>query len=143
MSKHYANAVWNGNLAQGKGKYELKTNGLTGQYGFPSRFENDKSQSSPEELIGAACASCFSMALAHELHQAGFNPESIQTEATVTLDKVEGGFGITEIALATRGQVPKLEADKFLEFATGAKENCPVSQALKATNITLASAKLV
>jgi len=143
MSKHYANAVWNGNLAGGNGKYQLQTSGFENGYTFPSRFENDKKQSSPEELIGAACASCFSMAFAHELDQAGFKPSSIQTEAEVTLDKVGGGFGITNIALKTQGKVSGITENKFLEIANAAKENCPVSQALKATKIELASSVLV
>ncbi|TVR83965.1 MAG: OsmC family peroxiredoxin [Saprospirales bacterium] len=142
MSKHYASAIWNGNLTKGNGKYALKTSGFENGYTFPSRFENDKNHSSPEELIGAACASCFSMAFAHGLDQAGFTPQSIASEAEVTLNKVEGGFGITAIALKTVGQVPGIDNAKFLEIANDAKENCPVSKALSGTKIELASAIL-
>ncbi len=137
MSKHLANATWNGNLAKGNGKFQLKTSGYKGAYSFTSRFEDDKSSSSPEELIGAAHASCFSMALAHALDQSGFKTEEISTEAEVTLDKTGDGFSITEIMLKTKGKVAGISKEKFLEIANDAKENCPVSKALKATTINL------
>ena len=142
MSKHYATARWEGNLPKGNGKFQLKTSGYEGKYNFSTRFEDNKEQSSPEELIGAAHASCFSMAFAHELDQAGFNPESVETEAVVTLDKSGGGFAITEILLKTQGKVAGIDKDKFLEIANGAKVNCPVSKALEAVTIKL-DAKLV
>jgi lipoyl-dependent peroxiredoxin len=142
MSKHYASARWEGNLPKGNGKFQLKTSGYVGKYNFSTRFEDDKEQSSPEELIGAAHASCFSMAFAHELDQAGFKPESVETEAVVTLDKSGGGFAITEILLKTQGKVAGIDKDKFLEIANGAKVNCPVSKALQAVTIKL-EAKLV
>ncbi len=142
MSKHYANARWEGNLPKGKGTFKLKTSGYEGAYNFSTRFEDNKEQSSPEELIGAAHASCFSMAFAHELDQAGFKPESIETEAVVTLDKSGSGFAITEILLKTQGKVAGIDKDKFLEIANGAKVNCPVSKALEAVTIKL-DAKLV
>lgn len=137
MSKHFASAHWEGNLPKGKGTYQLKTSGFEGMLGFSSRFEDNKSKSSPEELIGAAHASCFSMAFAHALDQAGFNPERIDTEAEVTLDKAGGGFAISEIRLKTKGKAEGVSREKFLEIAADAKENCPVSQALKAVKITL------
>ncbi len=137
MSNHFASAHWNGNLVKGTGEFKLKTSGYSGSYSFTSRFENDKTSSSPEELIGAAHASCFSMALAHELDQAGFKPEEINTEAEVTLAKAGEGFSITEILLKTNGKVAGVGKEKFLEIANNAKENCPVSKALKATSIKL------
>ncbi len=137
MSKHYASARWEGNLVKGNGKYVLKTSGYEGGYSFITRFEDDKKLSSPEELIGAAHASCFSMAFAHSLDQAGFKPESIETEAIVTLAKTDAGFAITEILLKTRGKVGNISKEKFLEIAGGAKENCPVSKALKAVTINM------
>ncbi len=137
MSKHYASATWKGNLPKGNGEFQLKAGKHKGAYTFTSRFEDDKSVSSPEELIGAAHASCFSMAFAHSLDQAGFNPEHITTEAVVTLSKSGDGFSISEILLKTRGKVPGIEKEKFLEIAGDAKENCPVSQALKATTVRL------
>lgn len=137
MSKHYASARWEGNLIKGKGKYTLKTSGYEGGFSFTTRFEDDRKLSSPEELIGAAHASCFSMAFSHGLDQAGFTPESVETTAEVTLAKTETGFGITEILLKTTGKVPGITREKFLEIANGAKEGCPVSKALKAVNIKL------
>lgn len=137
MSKHLANASWEGNLTKGKGKYFLKTNGVEGNLSYSSRFEDDKSSSSPEELIGAALASCFSMALSHALDQAGFKPERIETSAEVTLSKGDSGFSITDILLKTRGKVGGVDKNKFLEIAENAKKGCPVSRALAGTRISL------
>jgi len=137
MSKHYASAAWKGNLAGGNGEFKLKTSGYKGSYSFTSRFEDDKSSSSPEELIGAAHAGCFSMAFAHVLDQSGFKPEEISTEAEVTLERGSDGFSITGILLKTKGKVGGIGKEKFLEIANEAKENCPVSKALKATAIRL------
>ncbi len=137
MSKHYANARWEGSLINGKGKYTLRTSGYEGSLTFKSRFEDDKTASSPEELIGAAHAGCFSMALSHALDQGGFTPETVETEAVVTLSKNEGGFSIESILLKTRCKVKGLDKDKFMEFANGAKEGCPVSKALTSVNIGL------
>ncbi len=137
MSKHYANAHWVGNLPEGKGKYTLKTSGYEGKLNFSSRFEDSKDASSPEELIGAAHASCFSMAFAHALSQAGYKVEKIETDAEVTLAKAGDGFAITEVLLKTTGKVSDINKQKFEEIANDAKENCPVSKALKAINIKL------
>jgi lipoyl-dependent peroxiredoxin len=142
MSKHYASAKWEGNLIKGKGTYELPTSKHTGNLSFPSRFENDKSASSPEELIGAAHAACFSMALSHALDQKGFQPHNVDTKAEVTLDKKGAGFAITEILLQTSARVGGIDNDKFQEVAEDAKKNCPVSQALTGVNIRL-EAKLI
>ena len=137
MSKHYAHASWEGNLTTGKGKYMLKTSKHEGNLTFPSRFEDNKDSSSPEELIGAAHASCFSMAFAHALDQDGYKPERIETAAEVTLAKAGESFAITEIFLRTKGKVPDIEMQKFEKIANDAKENCPVSKALKMVNIKL------
>jgi osmotically inducible protein OsmC len=137
MSKHYASASWEGNLIKGNGRYKLQTSGHEGGYSFITRFEDDKKLSSPEELIGAAHASCFSMAFSHGLDQAGFTPESVETTAEVTLAKTDAGFAITEILLKTRGKVNGISKEKFLEIAQGAKEGCPVSKALKAVTIKM------
>lgn len=139
MSKHYANARWEGTLVEGKGKFTLKTSGYEGSMSFSSRFEDDKSASSPEELIGAAHASCFSMALSHALDQEGFKPEKIETEAVVTLAKSGDGFAISEVLLKTKGKVEGIDKDKFKKIAGDAKENCPVSKALKGVKINLES----
>jgi lipoyl-dependent peroxiredoxin len=137
MSKHYANASWEGNLIKGRGKYTLKTSGYEGNIRFSSRFEDDKTASSPEELIGAALASCYSMALAHALDQAGNTADKIETSAEVTLVKVADGFGITEILLKTKAKVNGLENKKFQEIAEKTKTGCPVSKALTGTSIKL------
>lgn len=137
MSKHFASATWKGNLTGGNGEFRLKAGKHEGSYSFTSRFEDNKSMSSPEELIGAAHASCFSMAFAHALDQSGFKPEEISTGAEVTLDKADGGFAITEITLKTRGKVGGIEKEKFMEIANDAKVNCPVSKALKVATIKL------
>ncbi len=142
MSKHHANAYWEGNLPKGNGKYTLKTSGYSGSLNFSSRFEDDKSASSPEELIGAAHASCFSMALSHALDQGGFTPHKVETEAEVTLGKVDGGFAITGILLKTRVKVSEIADDKFKEITHAAKENCPVSKALAGVKIELEAEKL-
>ena len=137
MSKHYANANWEGNLTKGKGKYLLKTSGYEGKLSFSSRFEDDKTASSPEELIGAALASCYSMALAHALDQAGSPSEKVETSAEVSLNKGTEGFAITEILLKTNAKVNGVDKKKFLEIAEATKKGCPVSRALTGTNIRL------
>jgi lipoyl-dependent peroxiredoxin len=137
MSKHYSNALWEGNLREGNGKYFLKTSGYEGNMKFSSRFEDDKSASSPEELIGAALASCFSMALANALDQAGHKPERIETSAEVTLAHAGSGFSISEILLKTKGTVQGVEDEKFQKIAQETKAGCPVSRALTGTKIKL------
>jgi lipoyl-dependent peroxiredoxin len=122
---------------KGKGTYKLKTSGHEGSMSFSSRFEDDKKASSPEELIGAAHASCFSMALVHALDQKGFKPEKIETDAVVTLAKTGDSFSIIEILLKTKVSVSDIEEDKFQQIAKDAKENCPVSKALKGVDIVL------
>ncbi len=131
-----ASAVWEGNLPRGKGSMKLGSGAFEGPYSFGSRFEGAVG-TNPEELIGAAHAGCFSMAFAHALNMAGHPPKMIQTSAKVHLDKVGEGFQITSIELSTEGQVPDISEKTFLKIAEDAKENCPVSQALKATEITL------
>lgn len=137
MSKHYANATWEGNLLKGNGKYTLPTSKYEGSVRFATRFEDDKSASSPEELIGAALSTCFSMALAHALDQAGHKPEKIDTSAAISLDKGESGFSITDILLKTTATVQNIDEAKFREIAEKSKVGCPVSKALKGTNIRL------
>jgi lipoyl-dependent peroxiredoxin len=137
MSKHLANAQWEGNLLKGKGKYRLNTSGYEGSLTFTSRFEDNRDASSPEELIGAALSACFSMALSHALDQSGYTPVKIETAAEVTLKKSEGGFAISDILLKSKGQIEGIEKEKFLEIAEDAKKNCPVSKALTGTTINL------
>jgi osmotically inducible protein OsmC len=120
---------------QGAGRVSLDSSGLgTYDVTWASRAEEPNGRTSPEELIAAAHASCFSMALSHALAQAGNAAEALDTSADVTFQPREG---ITGIHLTVRGTVPGLSADQFIEAAEGAKENCPVSKALKATPITL------
>jgi lipoyl-dependent peroxiredoxin len=129
MPKRKAQARWKGSLQEGNGTMRMATGAYEGPYSFQSRFEEGEG-TNPEELIAAAHAGCFSMALSGELGRAGHEPESVETEATVHIEKQDGGFGITRIELATRGRVPGIDEDEFRRHAEAAKENCPVSQAL-------------
>jgi osmotically inducible protein OsmC len=141
MKESKASAVWEGDLPHGKGTMKLPNWGQEGPYTFASRFQEGKG-TSPEELIGAAHAGCFSMAFSNGLAKAGFTPTSVTTEARVILDQVEGGFGITKIYLDTEAVVPGIEEQQFQELAAAAKQGCPVSKALAAVDIQL-NAKLV
>ncbi|MBB1200842.1 OsmC family peroxiredoxin [Enterobacteriaceae bacterium 89] len=129
-------AHWEGDLKRGKGTVSTESGVLQQQpYGFNTRFEGAKG-TNPEELIAAAHASCFSMALSLMLSEAGYTATSIDTEATVSLDQVNGGFSITKVALQSKIAVPDVDAGKFDEIIQKAKAGCPVSQVLKA-EITL------
>lgn len=134
MPTKKANAEWKGDLKNGKGTMELESGSYKGSYTFATRFK-DEDGSNPEELIGAANAGCFSMALSNELAEAGYDPKSVKTKAEVTIDPSKGE--ITEIKLITEANVPEIDEDTFQEFAEGAKKGCPVSKALASTNITL------
>lgn len=136
MPKHIGNAQWSGNLARGEGYFKLNAVDHDIRFTASSRFE-DGAGSSPEELLGTAHAGCFSMAFSHSLAQAGFEPVNVRTKATVTLEKTDAGFTITDILLSTKGHVKGISKEKFLEIANQAKENCPVSRALKAVNVRL------
>lgn len=136
MAKRKASAVWEGTLREGKGRVALGSGAFEGQYSFASRFE-EGTGTNPEELIGAAHAGCFSMALAAGLTRAGFKPTRISTDASVNLEKVGDGFKITRIELNTEGEVPGIDDDAFVQQAEDAKKNCPVSQALAGAEITL------
>jgi lipoyl-dependent peroxiredoxin len=127
-----ASAAWQGGLKDGKGTLTTESGVLSGTpYSFSTRFEGTKG-TNPEELIAAAHAGCFSMALSAELGRAGHDAESVETTATVHLDEVGDGFGITRIELDTRARVPGVDADEFQRIAEAAKKGCPVSQALAA-----------
>ncbi len=141
MVQRTASAEWRGGLKDGKGSFKVASGAFQGAYSFGTRFENEKG-TNPEELIAAAHAGCFSMALSGALGRAGFEPKSIRTTAKVTLEKTDTGFGITGIVLDTEAEVPGIDAAKFKERAEGAKRDCPVSKALAATKITL-NARLV
>jgi lipoyl-dependent peroxiredoxin len=141
MPVRKANAVWEGDLKGGSGKVALGSGAFEGRYSFGSRFE-EAGGTNPEELIGAAHAGCFSMALAAGLGRGGHSPKRVATTAKVHLEKVGEGFGITRIELDTEAEVPGIDDATFQDFANKAKEGCPVSKALAATEITL-NAKLV
>lgn len=136
MLKRKANAVWQGNLKEGKGSLDLGSGSFSGQYSFSSRFE-EGAGTNPEELIAAAHAGCFSMALSSELSKAGYAVDEIATEAAVMMDKTEAGFVISGIKLVTEARVQDITMEEFSKFALGAKENCPVSKALAAVDIQL------
>ena len=121
-------AEWKGDVPSGSGTFTAGDT-ISGEYSFKSRFE-DGPGANPEQLIAAAHASCFSMALSNILAQKGTPPESVQTEATVTLRPVDGAPTITKIALVTVGRVPGIDAQTFAEAAAAAKAGCPVSRAL-------------
>lgn len=131
-----ASAKWSGGLKGGKGSISTESGALTDQpYGFAIRFEGIKG-SNPEELIAAAHASCFTMALSKALEEAGHTAESLDTKASVTLDQQGGGFSITKSALTLTANVPGIDADAFQTIAADAKANCPISKVLNA-EITL------
>ena len=140
MPTRTAEAVWNGSLMEGKGQLSLGSKAFSGPYDWKGR-SGEGAGTNPEELLGAAHAGCFSMALSHQLAQAGHPPTRIKTTAKVSFEKQAEGFAITRIDLNTEAQVPGIDDAQFQKFANGAKEGCPVSKALKATPINL-TAKL-
>jgi osmotically inducible protein OsmC len=141
MPTRIANAHWEGDFKRGGGTVSVGSGAFEGPYNFSGRFE-DGTGTNPEELLGAAHASCYTMALSVALSQAGTPPESLATEAHVTIDQVDGGFEITKIELTVRGKVPGADEAAFLEAAEGAKENCPLSKALAAVKDIALDAKL-
>ena len=136
MAVRKAEAEWTGNLREGKGRVKLGSGAFEGEYSFVSRFEDGKG-TNPEELIGAAHAGCFSMALAAGLTKAGLSPKRIKTTAQVHLEKVGEAFEITRIQLDTEAEVPGVDEKAFLEHAENAKKGCPVSKALAGSKIEL------
>jgi len=136
MPTRKAEAEWTGSLKDGSGTVKLGSGAFQGSYSFASRFESGKG-TNPEELIGAAHAGCFSMALSAGLGRAGFQPKRVHTTATVHIDKVGAAFEITKIELDCEAEVPNIDENLFHAEAQAAKEGCPVSKALKATNIEL------
>jgi osmotically inducible protein OsmC len=136
MAVRSAEAEWKGNLTEGAGRMKLGSGAFDGAYSFPSRFQ-DAPGTNPEELIGAAHAGCFSMALAAGLAKAGHAPTRVHTVARVHLDKAGEGFAITRIELETEAEVPGIDDAAFQREAEAAKRNCPVSKALAGTEIGL------
>jgi osmotically inducible protein OsmC len=141
MAVRNAQAAWNGGLKDGKGTMKLGSGSFEGAFSFGTRFEESPG-TNPEELIGAALAGCYSMALSGALGRAGHQPRRIATTAKVHIEKVEGGFGITRIELATEAEVPGIDQAAFQQAAEATKTGCPVSKALAAVPIQL-DARLV
>ena len=139
MPERTANAEWRGGLRDGNGRVRTESGVLDAPYSFRTRFEQEKG-TNPEELIAAAHAGCFSMALSAGLEKAGFKPQSVQTTARATFEKAGEGFAITRIDLDTRAVVPGIDENTFNEHAEKAKANCPVSKALASVPITLVAA---
>ena len=132
MLKRKASAVWNGNLKEGKGRISTASGVLSDtQYSFSTRFE-EGAGTNPEELIAAAHAGCFSMALSGQLTNAGHPPESVSTTATVKMEKTDAGFTVTGVHLEVVGRVPGIDQAGFDTAANNAKTGCPISRLLKA-----------
>ena len=128
-----ASAVWKGGLKDGKGQVSTESGVLSSTaYSFGTRFENGQG-TNPEELIAAAHAGCFSMALSAQLGNAGLTPDSIETSAELSLEKSEAGWTITKVHLKVTAKVPGADKSKFNQAAQNAKEGCPISKLLKAT----------
>lgn len=141
MPTRNAHAEWNGDLKSGRGEVALGSGAYKGPYSFQSRFESGTG-TNPEELIGAAHAGCFSMALAHALAEAGHPADRVHTTAKVHLEKAGEGFAIPRIDLVTEANVPGIDTGEFQRQAEEAKKNCPVSKLLAGADITL-DARLV
>lgn len=143
MAVRSAEAVWEGNLARGEGKVKVPSTGWESAYSFASRFESGQG-TNPEELLAAAHAACFSMALSHGLSQGGHVPQRVRTTAKVHLEKMEGGggFHIPKIELQTEGSVPGIDEATFQNEAETARQSCPVSKLFANAQITL-TARLV
>jgi len=138
MPDRHAEADWDGNLREGRGRLKLESGAFQGAYSFRDRFEDGKG-TNPEELLGAAHAGCFSMALTAGLTAAGHPPGHIHTTAAVSLERVGEGFAITKIALTTEASIPGITPAEFQAQAEKAKAGCPVSKALAGTSISLAA----
>ena len=139
MTTRTSEAQWEGTLEDGKGRFWTGSGEVSGVYSFGTRFEEQEG-TNPEELIGAAQASCFSMALAGDLEKAGHRPESVRTVARVNLQKGEAGYEITGVDLDSQVQVSGIDEAEFQRIAEGTRTGCPVSRALAAVPITLQAA---
>ena len=139
MTIRKADAVWQGSLREGSGELALESGAFRGPYTFKARFEDGK-ETNPEELLGAAHAACFTMAITALLAREKLAPTEIRTTAAVHLEQVPGGFSIPRIDLQTRAKIPGVTAERFAELAADAKKNCPVSKVLAAAQITLDAA---
>jgi osmotically inducible protein OsmC len=142
MPTRQSEAEWSGDLKQGTGKMKLGSGAYSGSYSFKSRMENGAG-TNPEELLAAAHAGCFSMALSAMLSGAGNVPKRVHTTAKVSFNPVDGGFAITKIELITEAEIPGIDNEKFQKIAQDAKKGCPVSKALAAVPEITLSAKLL
>jgi osmotically inducible protein OsmC len=142
MPKRTADARWNGSLQEGNGTMRMASGAYEGPYTFQSRFEEGEG-TNPEELIAAAHAGCFSMALSGDLGRAGHEAETVETTATVHLELGDGPPTVARIVLDTRARVPGIEDSEFQQIAEGAKQNCPISRALAAVETIEVNAELV
>ena len=136
MTVRKAEAQWTGSLREGRGEIALESGAFRGPYTFKARFEEGK-ETNPEELLGAAHAACFTMALTALLARQQLAPTKIHTTASVHIEQVPGGFSIPRIDLQTRATIPGIDAEKFAALAADAKQNCPVSKVLAAAEISL------
>jgi osmotically inducible protein OsmC len=141
MPKRKAEARWDGSLLDGNGTMRMASGSYEGPYSFQSRFEEGDG-TNPEELIAAAHAGCFSMALSGELGNAGHEAQSVETSATVHVEKVGDGFAINRIQLDSRARVPGIDAEEFDRCAEAAKQGCPVSKALAGVEAIELTARL-
>lgn len=130
MPTRKANATWTGGLKEGNGEFEGESGAIRGNYSFGSRF-GDAGGTNPEELLAAAEAACYSMALSLALEQAGKTDTRVHTDAACTIEQVEDGFAITTMRLKVRARIPGLDEAEFRRMAEATKEGCPVSKALK------------
>jgi lipoyl-dependent peroxiredoxin len=142
MPKRKADARWEGSLQEGHGVMRVASGAYEGPYSFQSRFQEGDG-TNPEELIAGAHAGCFSMALAGDLGRAGYEPESVETTATVHLEMDDGPPTIARIELDTRAKVPGIDDSEFQKIAEAAKQNCPVSRALGAVHTVEVNAELL
>ena len=139
MTIRKAEAAWRGSLREGAGEIALESGAFRGPYTFRARFEDGRA-TNPEELLGAAHAACFTMALTALLAREKLAPDSVHTTAAVHLQQAAGGFVIPKIELTTRAAIPGITAERFARLAADAKVNCPVSKALAGAEITLDAA---
>lgn len=136
MPTRKAGATWQGGLKEGNGTFSGESGEVTGSYSMGSRFE-EAGGSNPEELLAAAHAACYSMALAHGLEGAGFTPKEVSTDAACTVERDGDGFTITTMKLTTRAEVPEIDTERFNQIAQATKSGCPVSRALAGVDIQL------
>jgi osmotically inducible protein OsmC len=143
MAARIGKAQWQGTLREGVGRVQVGENGLTGPYSFSSRFEEEEGGTNPEELIAAAHAACFTMALNNELFQHDHAPEEVSTTVSASIRQIDGLPTVAKLEIVTEAVIPDLDEAHFIEHAENAKDNCIISRALAAVPEVTLSAKLV